>query len=177
MLVRRATLSDLRELIALGRTCYAEHFAREWSAAGLERYLDAQYEEGTVERDLGGETHVRYDVLTVDGSLVGFAKTVRDRSVPDGTDRHGLELEKIYVLASAVGRGYGAALLARVVEVATEGGTRWIWLDVLRSNEGAARFYERNGFVQVAEIPFATDVREIGMFVMCRPTESTQRSS
>jgi ribosomal protein S18 acetylase RimI-like enzyme len=177
MLVRRATVSDLRELIALGRTCYAEHFAREWSAAGLERYLDAQYEQATVERDLGGETNVRYDVLEVDGALVGFAKTVRDRWVPDGTNRRGLELEKIYVLASAVGRGFGAALLARVVEVATEGSTRWIWLDVLRTNEAATRFYERNGFAKVAEVPFATDVREIGMFVMCRATDSTQPSS
>jgi ribosomal protein S18 acetylase RimI-like enzyme len=175
MLVRRATLADRRDLIALGRRCYTEHFAREWSAAGLERYLDAQYDEATVTRDLSGETSARYDVLTIDETLIGFTKTIRDREVPDGTARVGLELEKIYVLASAVGRGHGAALMRRVVDVATEADARWIWLDVLRSNGAAARFYERSGFVRVAEIAFATDVREIGMFVMCRPTRTSAR--
>jgi hypothetical protein len=30
-------------------------------------------------------------------------------------------------------------------------------------------FYERAGFTRVGQIPFATDVRWIGMWVMCRP--------
>jgi ribosomal protein S18 acetylase RimI-like enzyme len=39
---------------------------------------------------------------------------------------------------------------------------------VLKSNAGARAFYERQGFNVVGEIPFATDLEEIGMWVMAR---------
>jgi hypothetical protein len=39
---------------------------------------------------------------------------------------------------------------------------------VPRSGAGAIRLYERHGFVRRIEIPWATDVRDVGMWVMTR---------
>lgn len=44
----------------------------------------------------------------------------------------------------------------------------FIWLDVLKTNSNAQRFYESFGFGALGEIPFSTDMAEIGMIVMCR---------
>ena len=41
-----------------------------------------------------------------------------------------------------------------------------LWLDVLKSNSGARRFYESAGLRQVDEVPFSTDLEQIGMWVM-----------
>jgi ribosomal-protein-alanine N-acetyltransferase len=47
-------------------------------------------------------------------------------------------------------RGFGGALLERVIEHARECGTRSIFLEVRPSNAGAQRLYQRFGFRRVA---------------------------
>jgi ribosomal-protein-alanine N-acetyltransferase len=47
-------------------------------------------------------------------------------------------------------RGYGGALLERVVGVARESDARSVFLEVRPSNEGAQRLYQRFGFRRVA---------------------------
>ncbi|WP_375373155.1 hypothetical protein [Pseudomonas hygromyciniae] len=39
-------------------------------------------------------------------------------------------------------------------------------MDVLKTNSNAQRFYERFGFRALGEIPFSTDIAQIGMVVM-----------
>ncbi|WP_323570973.1 GNAT family N-acetyltransferase [Pseudomonas sp. Bout1] len=41
-----------------------------------------------------------------------------------------------------------------------------LWLEVLKTNESAQRFYQRHGFEHRAEIPFSTDIAAIPMVVM-----------
>ena len=43
-----------------------------------------------------------------------------------------------------------------------------VWLDVIKPNEAGVRFYERYGFARVGELPWATDLREVGKWVMVR---------
>ncbi|WP_410021992.1 MULTISPECIES: hypothetical protein [unclassified Pseudomonas] len=43
-----------------------------------------------------------------------------------------------------------------------------LWLEVLKTNIGAQRFYTANGFQSLAELPFRTDIAEIQMVVMAR---------
>lgn len=64
--------------------------------------------------------------------------------------------DSLYVISLAViperrGQGIGSALLRRVVEEALGSGLRNVSLDVSARNEGAIRFYQREGFVTVAE--------------------------
>lgn len=60
-------------------------------------------------------------------------------------------INNIAVDASARGKGYGTELLARVVEDARQQGFRSLELDVTHINDGAIRFYQRNGFTVVSE--------------------------
>jgi GNAT superfamily N-acetyltransferase len=53
--------------------------------------------------------------------------------------------------AAKRGQGIGAALLARAVEEARAAKIRAVALDVAFSNEGAHRFYVREGFVSLPE--------------------------
>ena len=57
-------------------------------------------------------------------------------------------------------------LVDQCIRVATLYEQPVIWLDVLKTNQRALQFYQRNGFDIIAEIPYHTDKMEIGMFVI-----------
>lgn len=79
-------------------------------------------------------------VAAEDGVVVGFAAC-------DGAD-----LNALYVAKGARGRGVGSALLETLK---AERETLELW--TFEANTGAHRFYERNGFVEVARTDGATN--------------------
>jgi ribosomal protein S18 acetylase RimI-like enzyme len=69
-------------------------------------------------------------VAEIDREIVGYASL------------EGRDLTNLYVHPDYQRRGVGSALLARVQAIASEGLQLWTF----QQNEGAIRFYERNGF-------------------------------
>lgn len=165
--VRDATAADRGLLEDLGAATYRSHFTAIWSPQRLEAYIAAEYGPAGLERSLQGAGSA-WLIAELDAVPIGFAKLNWDRPLPTAPDRLGTELQKIYLRAEQTGKGWGGALLQAVIERAQRRGDRLIWLDVLKSNSGARAFYTRHGFDVVGEIPFATDLQEIGMTVMAR---------
>lgn len=62
-------------------------------------------------------------------------------------------LRLLLVGGSTQSRGIGAALLAAAERRARRGGARHLALLVTRTNGGARRFYERNGYRHVGDLP------------------------
>lgn len=173
---RRAGRADVAELAALGRETYAEHFAEFWEPAGLQHvgglahYLDAQFGLAELEAQLQPHAPVRFYFVLRGGHTVGYVKLKLNQPLPvPGPRRVGLELEKMYFRRAAVGQNVGTAVMARVLAEAAALGTPLVWLDVLKANVHAVRFYERCGFRTVGELPFATDRHDISLWVMERP--------
>ena len=73
----------------------------------------------------------------VDGEIIGFAA------------RDGAWLMNLYVKPGWTGRGVGSKLLEAVL-IEAAGATPMLRLHTFARNEGARRFYERQGFVAVA---------------------------
>jgi ribosomal protein S18 acetylase RimI-like enzyme len=167
-IIRQATADDVDVVADLGVRTYLDHYGDLWHPAGLEAFLTAHFERDKLAGEIREGQAVRYLLMIVDDHAVGFAKVKPDRPLPAGDGAHGMELEKIYFLRETAGRGHGGALLERIIAVAGTLAQRWVWLDVLKSNRGAIRFYERYGFVRYLEIPFATDKLDIGMWAMRR---------
>lgn len=172
---RRAGRADVAELAALARETYAEHFAQLWQPSGLhhvgglKHYLDAQFGPDELDAQLQPHSPVRFYFVLRNGYTVGYVKLKLGQPVPaGGPPRTGLELEKMYFRRLVVGQGVGAAVMARVLAEAAALGAPLVWLDVLKANTHAMRFYERCGFRTVGELPFATDQRDISLWVMER---------
>jgi ribosomal protein S18 acetylase RimI-like enzyme len=166
--VRRAEARDVRLLAQLGETTYRSHFAGIWSPARMDAYIAAEYGEAALAESLARPELSIWLIGEMDAEPIGFAKLNWNRPLPVADGRIGTELQKIYLQAERTGQGHGGRMLEAVVERARQRDDRWLWLDVLKSNAGARAFYERHGFRAVGEIPFATDLREIGMWVMAR---------
>ncbi len=82
--------------------------------------------------------------------LLGFFGGVRavvGLAMGQHRPEHGeLYVDGIAVTASEQGQGIGTELLAEVRAIAQESGFRWVRLDVVDTNPGAQRLYERLGY-------------------------------
>ncbi len=164
--LHQATTADIDVLREIGCETYREHFCALWSPAGMQAFLDQDFSIRALSQSL--EAPDRHSWLIASdsvGKALGFAKVNWSAPAPISRDV-GAELQKIYFLKSAAGRGYGKQLLQFIHEQAALRGESLLWLDVLKNNSNARGFYEAFGFKQIGEIPFNTDLAEIGMVVM-----------
>ncbi len=106
-------------------------------------FLEACRAELTLTADQAAAARV---VRGDDGSVCGFHLLAPD---PDGTPGRG-ELLMLFVDPSAIGQGFGRALLEDAVEAAR--GRGWSVLRV-ESDPGAEDFYVAHGAVRVGTVP------------------------
>jgi len=85
----------------------------------------------------------------VDGELCGSVTLIID--CPPNQPHRG-EIAKMMTTRSRRGQGIGSALLAEAERIAVAGGRTLLNLDTA-SEDGAAAFYERNGYTYAGEIP------------------------
>lgn len=166
--IREATIEDLQTLRDIGIKTYKEHFSDIWTAAGLQNFLSEDFSASELQKSIGSPIN-HYWLIAFDdkGQAVGFSKVNWSKPIPMA-DHVGAELQKIYFLKSQAGKGYGKQLLQLIQDTAQNRNEGFLWLDVLKTNSNAQRFYGNFGFRAMGEIPFSTDVAEIGMVVMCR---------
>jgi len=166
--IRSADANDIDALREIGCATYRDHFSHVWSEAGIQRFMDADFSLEAIRATLDASSKQLWMIVTNDdGKVAGYAKLnwgTRDPIL----GLEGAELQKIYFRKSATGKGYGAAMLEHVFDVVRQRSNRRIWLDVLKINVGAQRFYAKAGFARLGEMPFKTDLAEVGMVVMAR---------
>jgi ribosomal protein S18 acetylase RimI-like enzyme len=165
--IRYATLGDEAELVDVARTAYEASFGELWSPAALASFLARQFSSEQVQWDLRRGV-ARYLVAERDGELAGFARIHPDRPVTGLEGERGLHVQQLYLRPKVTGQGVGSALLDAAASVAETRGEARIWLEVPRSATAAIRLYERHELVRRIELPWGTDEREIGMWVMTR---------
>ncbi|AKS09910.1 GNAT family N-acetyltransferase [Pseudomonas trivialis] len=164
--IREATEADLDSLQQVGCETYRQHFSTIWSPAGLQAFLDRDFSHGALRESLDlSDSHLWLLACDEHARVVGFAKVNWSAPAPL-TGAIGAELRKIYFLKSAAGLGYGKQLMQYIRDLAVQRGESLLWLTVLKSNPSARRFYEAFGFQLIGEIPFNTDLAEIGMNAM-----------
>ena len=164
--IRIASVGDLSSIQTIGRETYLEHFPSIWSEDYLQEFLRQDFSAQSLQHSLSSPDHTWLIAHDTSDSVVGYAKLNWDRPEPI-SQRIGTELQKIYFRSRATGSGYGGTLLEFIADIATRR-SDMLWLDVLKSNFGAQRFYASRGFHTLGEIPFNTDLMEIGMVVMAR---------
>jgi diamine N-acetyltransferase len=179
--IRTASVNDLAAIQFVGRETYKHHFSSIWSDEALQIFLSQDFSENALQISLSSHAHTWLLAQDSNGSNLGYAKINWDRPDPI-FGVVGAELQKIYFFTNTTGKGYGEKMLYFIFEEAARRGQETIWLDVLKSNQSAQSFYSARGFEKIGEIPFSTDLFDIGMMVMSRrlttnnASQSIQRS-
>lgn len=153
---RSAVATDGEAIDAMGRRVWLATFGHSAPASDIQAYVDAAYgPDGALRRHLA-DPAFDWRVAVDDGDVIGYCKlgpTFFQGEVPtDGA----VHLHQLYVDPARHGGGVAAALLEWAKDHSRRRGATALLLTVWEENARARRFYEKHGFVHVADYAFHT---------------------
>lgn len=153
---REATWADGPELDAMAVKVWRETFAHSAPAADIEAYVAKAYgPDGALIRDLA-DPAIEFRLATDAGAIVGYAKLVTPWLPAEDIAPGGLQLSQLYVASTHHGTGIADALMQWTIARVRDRGANALYLTVWEENARARRFYEKRGFVHIADYPFQT---------------------
>ncbi|TQI79639.1 ribosomal protein S18 acetylase RimI-like enzyme [Serratia fonticola] len=165
--IRQALPADLTVVREVGIRSYQAHFGALWyNPDEMETFLAKDFAVAALETSL-------QDPLTCwllayeDSTPIGVVRLNFDRLLAV-TSTCGAELQKIYFLPGLTGRGFGERLYRDVQQRAIDKRQKLLWLEVLKSNVSAQRFYQRQGLQIVGENRFSSASQSVDLWYMAK---------
>lgn len=151
--LRKATLSDLPELLALARTSFLQAFTAGNKPENVHAYLAESFTQEKLTKEMQ-ELATTFIVASLEGKFVGYTKLNLAAAQADIQDPTSVEVARLYTLQEVWGTGLGQLLLDAGINFARQEGKTWLWLGVWEHNARAIRFYEKNGLRVFGSHPF-----------------------
>ncbi len=151
--LRKATHSDLPELLALARTSFLQAFTAGNKPENVQAYLAEAFTEDKLTKEMQ-EPASTFILANLGGKLVGYTKLNLAAAQADVQDPRSVEVARLYTLEEVWGKGMGQLLLEAGINFARQEGKTWLWLGVWEHNARAIRFYEKNGLRIFGSHPF-----------------------
>ncbi|WP_018622183.1 GNAT family N-acetyltransferase [Spirosoma luteum] len=149
MIIRLATPSDAVILTELAITTMREAFGPPHNPADLvEEYIQSAITVPLVEAELKDPRATFFLLEQPDNTVVGYAKLRRHAPPHRIPERKAVEIQRIYLSKTQIGRGQGRKLMEHCLNWAREQGYRGCWLGVWERNTSALAFYEKMDFVR-----------------------------
>jgi len=166
--IRRAERDDAAVIALLGQITFAETFGHKFRdhADDLRTYLEATFDVAKIERSLDKPGNA-YWLAFCRRLPVGYAKLKHPSALPGQAAQDAAQLQKIYVLQAYLALGIGTALLNNMLPEAAARAPL-LWLDVLRENDRAIRFYETHGFRAAGEDRYTIGAQTFAFHLMAR---------
>ena len=141
-MIQLATKADRAAVNEIARQVHALHV--EWRpdlyCMVEELYPQERFDEVVARRQLY--------VAKIEGNVVGYALLItRDSSHNGMIPRRVMEIQEFAVHEAATGHGIGTEMMADIRALAKAFRCSSLKLGVYPQNDGAIRFYERNGFM------------------------------
>lgn len=152
---RTATPTDAEPLAALAERTFRDTFTNDNSPDDIEAYVRDSFSLARVRAELADDASTFLLAFT-DGEEQpnGYAKLRTGTTDPSVTGMDPVELQRLYVNRSAIGRGVGAALMRASLDAARSAGHRTLWLGVWERSARAIAFYEQWQFETVGDHEF-----------------------
>lgn len=146
VMIRRATSADIDEIRNVADVVFRKTYASILNDAQMEYMLDWMYSAASLESQINDRGR-NFFVLLKDDAIIGYVSVDEDGTTEQG--RPLFHLQKIYVLPSFQGCGYGRKLFMHIMDFVRDQapeGCR-VELNVNRNNV-AVSFYEKMGMTR-----------------------------
>ena len=143
--IKKATTYDLSTVQHIGRETFIETFADSNTEEDMSKYLENSFSDSKLTDELSNPDSLFYIAWEGD-KPVGYLKLNTGIAQTELQDQKALEIERIYVKSSHLGKKVGQLLYEKALEVALQKHNSYLWLGVWEKNPRAIRFYEKNGF-------------------------------
>ncbi|MEM6377200.1 MAG: GNAT family N-acetyltransferase [Bacteroidota bacterium] len=142
---RLVTEEDLYTLQTLSIQTFRDTYEALNDPIHFRAYLHRAFSIPQLQKELNAPNSTFY-FATLDDAVAGFIKLNFKKGVKELSDATSVELERIYLTKEQQGKGLGAQLIQKAVQVSQEAGFEQIWLGVWKKNPRAIHFYKKNGF-------------------------------
>ena len=168
MTMRLANHEDAQHIALLARVTFSETFGHLFrDRQDLLNYLDKTFNVPKIEESLSKPNNVFW-IAFVNRLPVGYAKLKLNSNSSFIDNENVCQLQKIYVLKDFISHKIGFQLQSLLLEKAKELNFDMIWLSVLRTNEHAVKFYERNSFKTTGSHNFSIGKEDFDFIAMSR---------
>ena len=143
--LRFATTQDAETIADVSRSTFYETFAAQNSSKNMEMFLNEQFTRPRLIKEVGLPENT-FLLAYYNNELAGYVK-LRESEVPKQLrDFKCLEIARIYVIQSFIGKGIGKALMQASIDIARDRNLQVVWLAVWEHNLRAFNFYSSWGF-------------------------------
>ena len=150
---RPCKIDGLPQLQSLSVTTFSDAFASQNNPSDFQIYLEKAFSLQQLELELANPNTFFFFVENHD-TIIGYFKLNVNEAQMELKEALGMELERIYILASFQGKGIGSKILQFIEQLARDYGKHYLWLGVWEQNIEAIRFYERHGYYKFDQHPF-----------------------
>lgn len=167
-IIRKASLSDAKQLSHLAETTFRETFGDQNTTEDMALHCQLNYSEAIQASEISAPNMTTF--LSVEGErLVGFAQ-VRRGGAPDCVSADApAEIQRLYVDREWHGRGVAQGLMDACLGEIKARGFDVAWLGVWERNPRAISFYKKFGFVEVGDHVFPLGRDPQRDIIMVRP--------
>jgi diamine N-acetyltransferase len=143
--LQTAHIEAAQRLSSLALKAYPKPYEYLWENGDTSWYVTKCFLPEVFLAELNGSNSAFYIIQDDKNEDLGFMKLNINAALQAKSAEDSLELERIYLLDNATGKGVGAAALQFVEKIALDLNKKYLWLKVMDSSE-AVRFYQKNGF-------------------------------
>ena len=136
--IREILPKDNLEIKSIVQTVIVEMGAPKTGTAYEDKALENMYEEYNKPRAI-------YLVIEHDGKVLGGAGIAQ----LDNFEGNTCELQKMYFLGDARGKGLGSKMISECLKMAKEFGFEECYLETMPYMEAARKLYKKNGFEEI----------------------------
>ena len=169
-IIRHATAQDAMLLAELGARTFYDAFAQDNKPEDVASHIAQTFTPTQLALELA-DPRSTFFLAQMDGQAVGYAKVHAGEAPACVDGPHPVELARIYVDQTVIGRGVGAALMQACLDEARQDQYGSVWLGVWERNDRAQAFYRKWGFRDIGAKTFTVgqDVQNdrVMMVVFC----------
>ena len=144
--IRKADIDDVITISNLGRITFSDTFESFFNNKNdLFAYLEDTFSQKSIQNSILKAESI-YWIAFYDNTPIGYAKVKLDFVSQLIIPPKACYLDKIYVVKAFISKGIGMELHKTLMHEVTSLKYQHIWLSVLKENQKAINFYQKNGY-------------------------------
>jgi len=166
MTVKICTIEDIGQLLQIYMQSYGEHYTYLWIDNG-ESYIRSNFNFDRLNEEMSNPNSIYF--MIYDGECaIGLIKLNINCAVQGFSADEALELERIYFIKEASGKGFGKEAINFVSNFAKQRNKSTVWLKAMDTS-AALDFYKKRGFQIIGEtkVTYTNIIEEFSrMYIM-----------
>jgi ribosomal protein S18 acetylase RimI-like enzyme len=143
--IRQATVADIDILLDLSSDTFYQAFATQNTSDNMSAYMTSAFTKEQLYEELTDSSCIFF-LAFLEDEIAGYCKLRKNKKHEALQAYQAIEIHRLYVLKTMIGKKIGKRLMEKCLEFARENNYEVVWLGVWEHNSHAIAFYKNWGF-------------------------------